>query len=65
LPEVKCSVDSCYYWDKGNICGADAIEVASNFAVNADMEAGMLGKDSSTSNETQCVTFKPKEKKKS
>ncbi len=63
LPDIKCSVDSCHYWDKGNICGADAIEVASNFAGNTDIEAGTFENNSSTSNETQCVTYKPKNTK--
>lgn len=63
---VKCSVDSCEYWDKGNICGADGIEVNNNMgAGNTSMEIGSIGEsgsDAQTSAETCCQTFKPKNK---
>jgi len=64
LPDIKCSVNSCHYWKKNNICGANEIEVARNLAGKNDIEAGMFGNKSSTSNETQCVTFKPRESEK-
>lgn len=62
MPKIKCSVNNCFYWDKGNICGADAIEVAKNFAGSFDIEAGTIGEETGNSNETKCVTFKPKKK---
>ena len=40
MAEIKCTVDNCYYWDSGNICAADAIEVAKNFFGDDKMEAG-------------------------
>lgn len=41
---VKCVVDSCFYYNEGNKCGAGIIEIAP--------------KDASTSEETDCNTFK-------
>lgn len=58
---IKCTVDNCAYWDS-DFCGADKIEVAKNFMGGNDTEAGMLGKNSGDSAQTQCVTFKPKNK---
>lgn len=52
------------YWDTGDICGADAIEVSKNFFDNTDMEAGAMGANPSMSNQTQCKTFKPAKNKK-
>lgn len=61
---VKCKVDSCVYWDKGNLCGADGIEVDNSLGMgDASMEIGRLGEGSSeasTSDETCCRTYKPK-----
>ena len=63
MPNIKCSVNNCNYWNTGDICGADAIEVArNNMGTGADFEAGTLGNKTVTSNETKCVTFKPKSK---
>lgn len=59
LSEIKCTVDNCYYWDSGNICAAETIEVAKNFFGDDKMEAGAFGADPSMSNQTKCVTFKP------
>jgi len=59
LAEIKCTVDNCYYWDSGNICAADAIEIAKNFFGDDKMEAGYLGAEPAKSNQTKCVTFKP------
>lgn len=64
MPKIKCNVDNCAYWDAGNVCGADSIEVQKNFFGNTDMEAGAMGADPSTSNQTKCVTFKPAKDKK-
>lgn len=63
---VKCKVDSCAYWDEGNICGADGIEVDNSLGMNlgdASMEIGRLGEgeqEAHTSDETCCKTYKPK-----
>lgn len=64
MPQIRCSVDNCAYWDKGDICGADAIEVGKNFFGDIDMEAGAMGADPSQSNQTKCITFKPAKDKK-
>lgn len=64
LPEIKCSVDNCAYWDTGNICDAEAIEVSKNFFGDDKMEAGALGANPSMSNQTKCVTFKTTKVKK-
>lgn len=45
--EVKCGVDCCHYW-KDNCCHADLLEVNS-----------MNGRNTHTSDDTCCTTFKP------
>jgi hypothetical protein len=61
---IKCSVDSCEYWDQGNICGADGIEVDNIVANtgNEAMEIGSIGvsMEANQSEETCCRTFKAK-----
>lgn len=65
---VKCKVDSCAYWDQGNLCGADGIEVENSMQTSmgdASMEIGRLGEgagEAHTSDETCCKTYKPKSK---
>ncbi len=46
--EVLCEVNNCQYWANGNKCSAEKIYVVSN-----------KGKEASTSEETDCKTFKP------
>ncbi len=46
--DVLCEVTNCAYWAQGNKCDADKIYVISN-----------EGKEASTSQETDCKTFKP------
>lgn len=65
LAKIKCSVDNCAYWNSGNICGADGIEVSRNFFGDDKMEAASFGADPSMSNQTKCITFKPAEVKSS
>ena len=61
MAEIKCSVDSCSYWGKGNVCEADAIMVRNNKPQDYDMEIGTMGDtEAETSAETMCETFKPK-----
>jgi hypothetical protein len=45
--DVLCEVNNCTYWGQGNKCNADAIYVVSNTT------------EASTSEETDCKTFKP------
>ncbi|RUL49030.1 DUF1540 domain-containing protein [Lysinibacillus antri] len=47
--DVLCEVNNCTYWGSGNKCSADTIYVVSN----------KEGKEASTSEETDCKTFKP------
>lgn len=42
-PTVTCIVDTCKYWDKGNICAAEAIEVT--------------GRNAKECQQTNCETF--------
>ncbi|HHV62742.1 MAG TPA: DUF1540 domain-containing protein [Firmicutes bacterium] len=72
--DVKCSVDTCYYWGNGNVCNAKEIFVENSVfqeresgakgrarAGAARMEVGALGElKAKTSDETCCKTFKPK-----
>ncbi len=46
--DVLCEVNNCKYWGQGNKCEADAIYVVSQ-----------KGNQASTSEETDCKTFKP------
>ncbi len=27
MPKVNCSVSNCHYWEKNNLCGAEAIMI--------------------------------------
>jgi len=63
---IKCYVDSCEYWDNGNVCAADRIEVDSmnrRAPGKGDMEIGRLGTgygEARTTDDTCCETFKPR-----
>ncbi|GEN36791.1 MULTISPECIES: DUF1540 domain-containing protein [Aneurinibacillus] len=46
--DVLCEVNNCTYWAQGNKCNADEIYVVSH-----------KGKQASTTEETDCKTFKP------
>lgn len=45
-PSVTCTVESCIYWDNGNLCSVDGIQVS--------------GHEARTCQETNCHTFKSK-----
>lgn len=68
MPEVKCEVASCFYWDRGNRCAAEMIEVAVQKALGEDetrrVEFGAIGvgDQAKTSQETCCATFTPKDR---
>lgn len=36
MPEVRCTVNSCEFWEEGDYCAADMIWVKNNFAGDAD-----------------------------
>ncbi len=68
LERIKCSVENCVYWSD-NLCRAEAIQVATvprspSRAGRGDMEFGSLTEQDKAddSSETQCVTFRPKDK---
>lgn len=68
---VKCSVANCTYWGEGNNCNADMIMVEVDSHARANFKEEFAGeyehatehKDkASTSAETCCHTFKPRNK---
>ncbi len=68
MERIKCSVENCTYW-QDNICQAKSIRVATlpispSRAGRGDMEIGSLTEQDKAdySSETQCVTFKPRDK---
>ena len=58
--DVKCEVDSCHYWGKGNKCNAEQILVNYKDSISggSDVEFGMMGNKKSTDS-TCCETFRP------
>lgn len=66
--EVKCTVSNCTFHKKGNLCGADKIEInmdyqnlkkdMTEFASDFDLKAASEKADNSS--QTCCNTFKPK-----
>jgi len=69
VSKINCSVDSCRYWGRGNICEAGEISVSNELSgkrkKDTSMEAGSLGcgvGEAGRSLQTQCVTFRPKER---
>lgn len=66
LPEVRCTVNNCTYWEQGNLCKAVSILVMSDEAVarfdKHDVEVGEIGHTPARiSKETCCYTFRPRE----
>ncbi len=61
MTDVRCTVRNCAYHAKGDICEAKEIMVSADSSRGFGMEVGDLGlRNSSSSRETQCVTFKPR-----
>ncbi|MCS1350510.1 DUF1540 domain-containing protein [Mechercharimyces sp. CAU 1602] len=69
MPQVKCSVANCHYWEQGNNCSADAImvDVDSHDGKNYNEEIGgeMIDTrhqdyNASKPADTCCHTFKKK-----
>lgn len=63
--KVKCNINNCAYWQQGNMCTADQIQV-STVDCGADMEIGSFEEParSNSSHQTQCVSFRPNKNKK-
>lgn len=68
LPEVYCSVANCYFWENGNLCGADAIMVEVdqhaerhfNEEIGGEMVNTTHQDHAHDSADTCCHTFRPK-----
>ena len=67
--EVKCTVSDCFFHAKGNVCGAEKIEINldTQASKNGESEFGseflFTPKKASFSTDTCCKTFKPKNDK--
>ncbi|WP_315969686.1 DUF1540 domain-containing protein [Numidum massiliense] len=69
---MRCSVANCFFWNEGNLCGADAImvEIDKNAQQTFDEEIGgeMINTSraypngASRSEDTCCHTFRPRPK---
>ncbi len=78
MTKVKCSVDSCVFWENENRCNADAIKIENNmsgdtaadflteFAAEPGSGPGrkMKRAAANTSAKTCCETMRPREKEK-
>lgn len=63
--DVKCEVNSCYYWASGDKCHAEEILV--NYTNRpsmkaSDVEFGLMGEGKASTDNTCCETFRPKKK---
>ncbi|MER2000898.1 MAG: DUF1540 domain-containing protein [Lysinibacillus sp.] len=66
--EVKCTVSNCFFHKKGNYCGAEKIEINMDLEAKnknrtefaSDFYSGSEQEKASTSAETCCNTFRPK-----
>lgn len=64
MPNVRCTVSDCTYWDEENVCTAVRIWITVNrFASKGDMEAAELDDVHTQAGRTQatcCYTYKPR-----
>lgn len=63
MPNVRCTVDDCLYWDKGNKCVAEEIWVTLDRLASTDMEVGQfetVQTEARSSSETCCHTYSPR-----
>ncbi|OPZ61274.1 MAG: hypothetical protein BWY85_02433 [Firmicutes bacterium ADurb.Bin506] len=61
---IRCSVNNCTHWSKGNECSADWIMVTSDSNTGSTQDASLLssaGTPAEHSAETCCNTFKDKD----
>jgi hypothetical protein len=66
--EVKCTVSNCFFHEKGNICGADKIEINMNNETSkkdrtefaSDFDFQTASEKAAHSTDTCCKTFVPK-----
>lgn len=68
MPNVRCTVSDCTYWDEGNVCVAERIWVTVNrFATKIDMEAAELDEvqtEARRTHATCCYTYEPRAERK-
>ncbi len=60
---IKCSVNNCSFWHKGNQCSADSIMVTSDSNTSATQDPALLSSASTPaghSSDTCCNTFRDK-----
>ena len=63
--EVKCTVSNCYFHAKGNICGAEKIEIDMDYQANkkdrtefaSDFDFRNASEKAGHSSDTCCKTF--------
>lgn len=68
VPEVKCSVSNCTYWEEGNNCRADTIMIEVDKHAGADFKAEFGGEQydsehrdvAASVRNTCCHTFEPR-----
>lgn len=65
MPEVNCTVCNCEFWHRGNLCGAQSILITAGASRGADPfgdnAAILSGTPVATSQESFCLTFRPRQ----
>lgn len=63
MPDVHCTVDTCKYWNSGNLCAAQQIVIQNDaeggFSPNAQLSS-LAATPAESEDETCCQTFKLK-----
>ncbi len=63
MPDVNCTVNTCTYWENGNLCNAKQIVVQNDenggFPPNANLKQ-LAATPADSNDETCCQTFKIK-----
>ncbi|KAB2951199.1 DUF1540 domain-containing protein [Heliorestis acidaminivorans] len=61
MPDVNCTVNTCTYWENGNLCSAKQIVVQNDqqggFSPNASLNQ-LSATPANNTDETCCQTFK-------
>lgn len=71
IPQVRCSVSNCEYWNEGNKCVADTIMIEIDQHADAKFNEEFAGESFDTEHQdyaasvsnTCCHTFSPKKSK--
>ena len=65
--EVQCAVSNCVFHAKGNVCGAEKIEIDMDYHASlhntefaSEFDYNSISEEASQSADTCCKTFKPK-----